>query len=119
MGSNGKGKPTELLGTLEGGEIRVQLRGEGQDILFEDVGRCRLMAAVLGVGTQPRRVGRSEDGRQWIVVSHTREVDRIIYELVDILISMRMMHPTMVQLKLQLTEEEASEFEEVMSGSAS
>jgi len=116
MGSNEKGKPTELAGCLDAGENRVQFTDEGQDILFEDVGRCRLMAAVLGVGTSPRQVGRSEGGRRWIVVPHTREVDRIIYDLVDILIDIRMKHPTMVQLRLQLTEEEAREFEEIMNG---
>lgn len=119
MGSNRKGKPTELLGTLDGGEIRVQLTDEGQDILFEDVSRCRLMAAVLAMGTQPERTGHSEDGRKWVMVVHTREVDRMIYDLIDILITSRMMHPTVMQLKLQLTEEEACEFEEVMGGSAS
>jgi hypothetical protein len=118
MKGNGRNRwePTELLGTFDGQEVRVVLRGDGQDILFEHSGRCYMLAMTLGVGTQEPREATTDDGRRWLVLAHTDQVDRLIYELVDVLIAMRYSHPTMVQLKLQLTEEEAREFEEVMRG---
>ena len=105
----------ERLGTIDGAEVWVRIVGEGQEILIERGSVTERLAMLLAV-YQGREVWQREDGREFYVVGHTEEVDRMLMELIDVLISIRYAHPTMVQLKLGLTEEEATELREVLGG---
>lgn len=105
----------ERLGTIDGAEVGVRIAGEGQEVLIERGPVTERLAMLLAV-YQGREVWRSEDGREFYVVGHTDEVDRLLVELIDVLISIRYAHPTMVQLKLKLEEEEAQELLEALGG---
>jgi len=57
-----------------------------------------------------------ETGRIWMraTIQYTDEVDRRIIELIDALIDVRVLHPTMMQLPLALEDEEAIELVEAL-----
>jgi hypothetical protein len=107
----------QFLGQVDGAELVVRIAGEGQEILVEQGVSTRgdLLARLLA-GDEPVREGRSGDGRRWAVVFHSKGVDEFLYRVIDRLIDIRVVHPTMVQLPLALTEEEAAELKAVLGG---
>ena len=91
-----------------------------QVILLENAGWSGLLALALARPEErwPETVRITRDGetRTFTAVPHTDEVDDLLWQLIDALIDVRYQHPTMTQLTLQLTEEEAAEWKERMGG---
>ena len=87
------------LGCLNGAEVGVQPTLNGQDILVRhsDIG---LSLACLLTSGRARIVRRGEN--YYWRIPHDRQVDGLIVELIDLFISIRYAHPTMVQLELAL-----------------
>jgi len=121
-GSNEKNEGTTLshqgdellfLREIEGAQVWLRTVPGGQEIWLENKGWAGLLGLALAK-PEERRVGHLSNGREFVVVFHSEHVDRLIYELVDLLIDMRVQHPTMMQLPLQLTEEEVLEWKERM-----
>jgi hypothetical protein len=88
------------LGCLDGVEVGVQATPDGQDILIRksDIGLS--LAHLLTSGKA--RIVRRGESIYWRI-PHDRQVDRLIVELIDLFISIRYAHPTMVQLELALS----------------
>ena len=86
------------LGHLNGSEMGIQPTLDGQDILIQDGEAGQRLARLLGFG-QAEFI-RREDGGYWRI-SHDKQIDGLIVELIDLLISIRYAHPTLVQLELE------------------
>ena len=91
------------LGLLDGADVGVLSTSGGQDILIRQSDIGQRLACLLGFG-QAERV-RREDGSYWQIV-HDRQVDGLMVELIDLLISIRYAHPAMVQLEMILEPDE-------------
>jgi hypothetical protein len=91
------------LGHLDGAEVGVQSTPAGQDILIRhsDIGQS--LTCLLGFGKAD--IVRQEDACYWRI-AHDRQVDDLLVELIDVLISIRYAHPAMVQLEMILEPEE-------------
>ena len=87
------------LGLLDGADVGVQSTSGGQDILIRQSDIGQSLACLLGFGRAD--IVRREDAYYWRIV-HSRQVDGLIVELIDLLISIRYAHPTLVQLELEL-----------------
>lgn len=96
------------------GMVGVRLTDRGQEIGFQQVGWSGLLGLALG-GDLPRRV-EVVDGEEFLILEHDNDLDRVIYEMINLLIHLRYLHPTMMQLELALTEEEAVEMREALGG---
>lgn len=113
----------EHLGTIDGREVAVRIirgdpmmcGGKGQEILIER-GPVTDRLAMLLAFYQGLYLWHGDDGRLFCVVEYTEDVDRLLVELIDVLIGIRYAHPTMVQLKLVLDEKEAEELLEALGG---
>ena len=91
------------LGHVCGAEVGVQSTLDSQDIWIRqgDIGQS--LACLLGFGKAD--IVRQGDATYWRIV-HNRQVDELLVELIDLLISIRYAHPTMVQLELALSDSE-------------
>ena len=87
------------LGLLDGADVGVQSTPDGQDILIRQSDIGQSLACLLGFGKAD--IIRREDAYYWRV-THNRQVDDLMVELIDLLISIRYAHPTLVQLELEL-----------------
>jgi hypothetical protein len=89
------------LGCIGDAEVGVQHSLRGQSILIRqgDAGRC--LAGLLGI-TAPEIVER--EGVPFVRIPHTDQVDDLLKQIVEALISVRYAHPTLVQLHLELPE---------------
>ena len=67
--------------------------------MIQDGDTGQRLACLLGFGQAD--IIRREDGSYWRIV-HDRQVDGLLVELIDLLISFRYAHPTLVQLELEL-----------------
>ena len=87
------------LGHLDGAEVGVQSTLDGQDILIRhsDIGQS--LACLLGLGKAD--IVRQEDAYYWRII-HNRQVDDLLVELIDLLITIRCAHPAMAQLEHSL-----------------
>ena len=96
-------EPFLPLGCLDGAEVGVQPTLDGQDILIEhsDIGQSLACLLAFGKAAIARR-----GGSLYWRIPHNQEVDGILMELTDLLISIRYAHPTLVQLELELDEPE-------------
>ena len=91
------------LGHLDGIEVGVQPTLDGQDIWIEHSNIGQRLACLLAMGQTD--IVRREGAYFWRI-AHNRQVDDLIVELIDLLISIRYTHPTLVQLELALDEAE-------------
>jgi len=91
------------LGTISGGAVGVQPTPDGQDVLIQHSDTGQSLACLLGFGKAD--VVRRSEAYYWRVV-HDKQVDDLLVELIDLLISIRYAHPTMVQLELALSDNE-------------
>jgi hypothetical protein len=93
----------QQLGTLNGTEVGVQASLDGQDILIQHTDTGHRLARLL----QPEAARTVLRGHTvfWRV-SHDREIDALLVELIDLFISIRYAHPALVQLELALSEGE-------------
>ena len=91
------------LGLLDGIEVGVQLTLDGQDILIRQSDIGQSLACLLGFGKA--EIVQQEDAYYWRIV-HNRQVDDLLVELIDLLISIRYAHPALVQLEMILEPDE-------------
>jgi hypothetical protein len=87
------------LGNLDGAEVGVVPTLDGQDILIAHGNMGQRLACLLAMG-QTDIVRRGEI--PYWRVPHTQEIDRLLVELIELLISIRYAHPSLVQLELAL-----------------
>ena len=87
------------LAYLVGTEVWVQLAGDGQEILIPQSDTGQRLACLLGFG---RADAVQKEERHYWLVPHSRQVDDLLVELIDLCISIRYAHPTMVQLEMIL-----------------
>ena len=93
------------LGHLDGIEVGVQPTLDGQDIWIEHNNIGQRLACLLAMG-HTDIVGR--EGAYFWRTAHSQQVDDLMVELIDLLISIRYAHPTLVQLELALDEAEGA-----------
>ena len=91
------------LGHVGGVEVGVRRTLDGQDILVGHGDLGQRLAHLLGSGKV--EIVRQEDAYYWCI-AHNRQVDDLLVELIDVLISIRYAHPAMVQLEMILEPEE-------------
>ena len=101
------------MGELVGAEVGLQQAVQKQTILvqYSDVGQR--LASLLTLGDA--KTVRLEDTLYWRI-PHNHEVDGMLIELIDLFISIRYAHPTLVQLELVLpaaSEAEVMELDEL------
>ena len=106
---------------IEGREVWVAVGDDvEQVILLENAGWSGLLALALARPeerwNETVRITQDGETRTFAAVPHTVEVDRFLIDLIDALIDVRVQHPTMLQLPLALTEEEAAELARVLNG---
>ena len=87
------------LGRLVGHEVGVDHTLVGQDILMEHSEVSQRLASLLAFGDV--EAFHREDTLYWRIV-HNRQVDNLLVELIDLLISIRYAHPAIVQLEMSL-----------------
>lgn len=88
---------------------RPRLAGAGQDILVEATplgGRLAWLLASLDGGGEPGQ--ERLQGRRFYVIHHSAALDDHVTELIDTLIGLRIAHPRLVQLELDLGEAEVA-----------
>ena len=91
------------LSLLDGADVGVQSTSDGQNILIRQSGIGQSLACLLGFGRA--NIVRREEAYYWRI-THNRQVDDLMVELIDLLISIRYAHPAMVQLEMALEPEE-------------
>ncbi len=91
------------LGHVCGAEVGVQSTPDGQDILIRQSDIGQSLACLLGFGKA--EIVRQGEAYYWRIV-HNRQVDDLLVELIDLLISIRYAHPAMVQLEMVLEPDE-------------
>jgi hypothetical protein len=91
------------LGLLDGADVGVQPTINGQDILIKQSDIGHSLACLLGLGQA--NIVRREGTYYWRIV-HNRQVDDLLVELIDLLITIRYAHPAMVQLEMILPPDE-------------
>jgi hypothetical protein len=96
-------QPYYPMGRLGGAEVGVQSTPDGQDILIRQSDIGQSLACLLGFGKAD--IVRQSDGYYWRI-AHNKQVDDLLVELIDLLISIRYAHPAMVQLELALSDSE-------------
>lgn len=96
------------LQSVGGTRVAIRHREDaGQDILVEATPlgqRLAWLLASLDGGAAPRKEQHpgGTRGQPFYVVRHSRDLDRHVMELVDALIELRIAHPRLVQLELEL-----------------
>jgi hypothetical protein len=91
------------LGLLDGVDVGVQPTLNGQDILIKQSDIGQSLACLLGFGKAD--IVRREGTYYWRIV-HDRQVDELMVELTDLLITIRYAHPAIVQLEMILEPDE-------------
>ena len=88
-----------FLADLHGSEVGVQHTPGGQDLLVQHTDIGQRLARLL----QPEAARTMLRGQTvfWRI-PHSREVDALLVELIDLFISIRYAHPALVQLELAL-----------------
>jgi hypothetical protein len=87
------------LGCLDGADVGVQSTPAGQDILIRQSDIGQTLACLLGFGKAD--LVRQADAYYWRI-AHSKQVDDLLVELIDLLISIRYAHPAIVQLEMSL-----------------
>ena len=87
------------LGRLVGHKVGVDHTRVGQDILMEHSEVNQRLASLLAFVDV--EAFHREDTLFWRIV-HNRQVDDLLVELIDLLISIRYAHPAIVQLEMSL-----------------
>ena len=91
------------LGHVCGAVVGVQSTLDGQDIWIRQSDIGQSLACLLSFGKA--EIVRQGEATYWRIV-HKRQVDDLLLELVDLLISIRYAHPAMVQLEMVLEPDE-------------
>jgi len=98
-------QPIRALQSVGGTVVatRPRMTGAGQDILVEVTplgGRLAWLLVSLDGGDEPGK--EWVQGRQFYVIRHSADLDDHVTELIDTFIGMRIAHPRLVQLELDL-----------------
>jgi hypothetical protein len=88
-----------VLSHLDGTEVGVQPTLDGQDIFIRQSDLGHLLGCLLAFGKAD--IIQREGAYYWRIV-HDRQVDDLMVELIDLLISIRYAHPAMIQLEMVL-----------------
>jgi hypothetical protein len=91
------------LGYVNAIEVGVRPTLDGQDILIRQSDIGQSLACLLGFGKA--EIVRQDDATYWRI-AHDRQVDHLLVELIDLLISIRYAHPAIVQLEMILEPDE-------------
>jgi hypothetical protein len=84
---------------VDGEAVGVQIALDSQDILICHSETGQRLACLLGFG---KAVAVQTKERQYWLVPHSQQVDDLMVELIDLLISIRYAHPALVQLEMVL-----------------
>jgi hypothetical protein len=79
--------------------VAVRYTLSGQDILIQHSDLGQRFACLLAFGKAD--IVRLDDRTYWRI-PHNRQVDELLVELIDLLITIRYAHPAMVQLEMVL-----------------
>jgi hypothetical protein len=92
------------LGSIDGAQVAVVASGLEQRILVQHSESGQHLVRLLGF--EPERLPAIQAGnvRSWSL-PHDVRVDDLLRTLIDILISIRYLHPSFVQLRLDLTDD--------------
>ena len=91
------------LGSIGGAQVAVQVRGLGQCILVQKSETGRHLVRLLGC--EPQRLATVQtDGIGYWCLEHDGRVDELLRTTIDVLISIRYLHPSFMQLRLDLTD---------------
>ncbi len=91
------------LGSIDGAQIAVQVRGFSQYILVQKSETGQHLVRLLG--SEPQHLATIQaDGIGYWCLEHDRQVDDLLRTTIDVLISIRYLHPSFLQLRLDLTE---------------
>jgi hypothetical protein len=99
--------PTSLA-RITDTEVLAQTTPDGQDILIQRSRLGRNLANLLA--SDDVKFVQLEDAAYWRI-PHDRSVDALLTELIDLFISIRYAHPSLVRLELALTEGQWAEVE--------
>ena len=91
------------LGSIDGAQIAVQVCGLGQHILVQEGETGQHLVRLLGFDPPCLSTAQVGGLRYWSV-PHDSRVDELLRTGIDVLISIRYLHPTFVQLQLDLTD---------------
>lgn len=98
-------EPFRPLGNVDGARVGLQLTGAGQEILIEQSGGGRCLATLLDPEAQPDKHPSVQiDGARYWRLPHNGQIDQRLKDMADLLILIRYLHPTFVQLYLELAE---------------
>ena len=91
------------IGHIDGAEIGVRLTETGQDILIQQNGIGQYLVQLLNAVDPAAKLQTVcvGDVTYWRI-SHTDPVDELLMRAADLFIAIRYLHPTLVQLQLQL-----------------
>ena len=93
----------QRLGSIGGAQIAVQAHGLGQHILVQESETGRHLVRLLGC--EPQHLAMVEtDGIRYWSLPHNSRVDDRLRAAIEVLISVRYLHPAFVQLRLDLTD---------------
>ena len=91
------------LGSIDGAQIAVQICGLGQRILVQESEPGQHLVRLLG--SEPQHLTTVQaDGICYWCLPHDSRVDDLLRTSIDVLISIRYLHPTFMQLRLDLTD---------------
>jgi hypothetical protein len=89
------------VGTIRDTQIATEARGPNQNILIQDTHTGKHLVSLLGF--DPARAQTvAVDAVTFWRLPHSDSLDGLIKELVDVLISIRYVHPTLTQLSLEM-----------------
>lgn len=92
------------LGSIDGAQIAVVARGLGQRILVQHGASGQHLVRLLGFEPEQTVTVQVGNVRYWSLL-HDSRVDDLLRSLVDVLISIRYLHPAFVQLQLDLADD--------------
>jgi hypothetical protein len=91
------------LGSIGRAHIAVQAHGLGQHILVQEGETGQHLVRLLG-GEPERLTVVEADGIRYWSLPHDSRVDELLRAAIEVLISIRYLHPAFVQLRLDLTD---------------
>lgn len=89
------------LGSIDGAQIALQATGSRQIILVQISETGQHLVHFFGLDPTSLNTSESEGIHYWHV-PHDGRVDQFLQQLIDILIAIRYLHPTFVQIQMDL-----------------
>jgi len=89
------------LGSIDGAQIALQAAGTQQTILVQVSETGRHLVRFLGLDPGDLETTAPDTVRYWRV-PHDGRVDQFLRQIIDVLITIRYLHPAFVQLQMEL-----------------